>query len=177
MNAPVEESAARQSAGRRRSVARLLAVQALYQIEINRIAPTDPGIEGVVGEFVRDRLGKEIEGENYGEADRKLFVDIVRGVSARQAEIDPAISSALSAEWPIQRLETILRAILRAGTYELLARTDIPPRVIINEYVDIAHAFFAGKESGLVNGVLDRLARGLRAGEAGCEPGGAAPAG
>jgi len=149
--------------GRRRSVARLLAVQALYQIELNKIeAGGSAGVDAVVAEFVKHRLGQEIEGENYGEADRALFADIVHGASARQGELDGIISAALSEEWPLHRLETILRAILRAGAYELLGRTDVPPRVVISEYLDVAHAFFAGKEPGMVNGVLDRLARVLR---------------
>jgi len=162
-------------AGRRRSVARLLAVQALYQIEINKI---EGGVEvdAVVGEFVKDRLGQEIEGEHYGEADRSMFIDIVRGSSSRQREVDEMISSALSEDWPIHRLETILRAILRAGAYELLARADVPPRVIISEYLDVAHAFFAGKEPAMVNGVLDRIARVLRADDLGAERGGGPPA-
>jgi transcription antitermination protein NusB len=116
----------------------------------------------VIAEFVKHRLGQEIEGENYGEADRTLFADIVRGASSRQGEIDGMLAAALSEEWPLPRLETILRAILRAGAYELLGRADVPPRVVISEYLDVAHAFFAGKEPGMVNGVLDRLARVLR---------------
>jgi len=156
----------RGGAGRRRSVARLLAVQALYQIEINQIeAGGGIAIDAVIAEFVKHRLGQEIEGENYGQADRALFVDIVRGASQRQGELDGMISPALSEEWPLHRLETILRAILRAGAYELLGRPDVPPRVVISEYLDVAHAFFAGKEPGMVNGVLDRLARVLRQGD------------
>jgi len=165
-------NASKSSTGRKRSVARLLAVQALYQIELNRSVPGVPGIDAVIGEFVKHRLGQEIEGENYGEADRSLFVDIVRGASSRQEDIDPMLSSALSDEWPLPRLETILRAILRAGTYELLARPDIPPRVIISEYVDVAHAFFAGKEPAMVNGVLDKLAHVLRPDDLGTGTGG-----
>jgi transcription antitermination protein NusB len=154
---------ARGGAGRRRSVARLLAVQALYQVEINKVETTGAAaIDGVIAEFVKHRLDQEIEGENYGEADRVLFADIVRGSSSRQAELDGMISAALSDEWPLHRLETILRAIMRAGAYELVARADVPPRVVISEYLDVAHAFFAGKEPGMVNGVLDRLARVLR---------------
>ncbi|HZS82609.1 MAG TPA: transcription antitermination factor NusB [Stellaceae bacterium] len=164
----------RGSAARRRSVARLLAVQALYQIELNRLDPSSTEVDAVIGEFVKHRLGQEIEGEHYGEADRLLFVDIVRGASARRGDIDGMLSEALSEEWPVHRLETILRAILRAGAYELLARRDIPPRVVISEYLDVAHAFFAGKEPGMVNGVLDRLARLLRAEDLGPDRGGGA---
>ena len=166
MTHPDPPASGRSGAAHRRSVARLLAVQALYQIDVNRIAPSSAEVETVVGEFVKHRLGQEIEGENYGEADRALFADIVRGASSRQAELDGMLSAALSEEWPLHRLETILRAILRAGAYELLGRADVPPRVVISEYLDVAHAFFAGKEPGMVNGVLDRLARVLRQDEA-----------
>lgn len=145
---------------RRRSVARLAAVQALYQIDLSEADP-----DGVVAEFVKHRLGREIDGENYGEADAVLFADIVAGTILRQADLDQAISAVLTPDWPLARLETVLRAILRAGAYELQARADVPARVVISEYLDIAHAFFAGKEPGLVNGVLDRLAHGLRPGE------------
>jgi len=156
-------AATRSGSGRRRSVARLLAVQALYQIEITKVEASGVGaVDAVIAEFVKHRLGQEIEGENYGEADRALFADIVAGTSSHQRELDEMISAALSDEWPLQRLETILRAILRAGAYELRARADVPPRVVISEYLDVAHAFFAGKEPGMVNGVLDRLARLLR---------------
>jgi transcription antitermination protein NusB len=170
-----EARRAKANTGRKRSVARLLAVQALYQIELNRSAPGVPGIDAVVGEFVKHRLGQEIEGENYGEADRSLFIDIVKGASSRQGDLDPMLGAALSDEWPLARLETILRAILRAGAYELLARSDIPPRVIISEYLDVAHAFFAGKEPAMVNGVLDKLARTLREGGLETESGGSPP--
>jgi N utilization substance protein B len=170
-----EARRAKANTGRKRSVARLLAVQALYQIELNRSAPGVRGIDAVVGEFVKHRLGQEIEGENYGEADRSLFIDIVKGASSRQDDLDPMLGAALSDEWPLARLETILRAILRAGAYELLARPDIPPRVIISEYLDVAHAFFAGKEPAMVNGVLDKLARTLREGGLETESGGSPP--
>jgi N utilization substance protein B len=148
-------------AGRRRSVARLAAVQALYQLALN------PGIEpaAAVAEFIHHRLGREIDGETYGEADEALFNDIVRGVVRRRERLDETISAALSEEWPLQRLETILRLIIEAGAYELAHRPDIPPRVTLGEYVAIAHAFFDGKEPVLANGVLDRLARALRPAE------------
>jgi N utilization substance protein B len=163
--------------GRKRSAARLAAVQALYQIDLNQIAPTPAAVEGVVREFIKHRLGQEIDGERYSEADQGLFADLVRGAMARREEIDRMLSAGLTEDWPLNRLETILRAILRAGAYELLARGDVPPRVVINEYLDIAHAFFAGKEPGLVNGVLDRLARTLRPDELGRDDrgGGAGP--
>jgi len=155
---------------RRRSVARLAAVQALYQIDLSG-APA----AAVIAEFQKHRLGREQDGENYGAADTALFVDIVNGVIARQADLDSALSGALTADWPLERLETVLRAVLRAGAYELLARTDVPARVAISEYLDIAHAFFSGKEPGLVNGVLDRIAHVLRPGDLEGGGGGAAP--
>ncbi|HZB91264.1 MAG TPA: transcription antitermination factor NusB [Stellaceae bacterium] len=142
---------------RRRSIARLAAVQALYQIDLSG-APA----EQVIGEFLNHRLGHEIDGERYGKADPALFAEIVRGAIARRADLDRALSGALTPDWPLERLETVLRAILRAGAFELMARSDVPAPVAINEYLDIAHAFFAGKEPGLVNGVLDRLAQVLR---------------
>jgi N utilization substance protein B len=146
---------------RRRSVARLAAVQALYQLELNRGA--DP--EAVVREFVRHRLGREIDGDQYGEADTALFSDVVRGVAADLEGLDTTISSVLAEEWPLPRLDSVLRAILRAGAYELVHRRDVPPRVSISEYTAVAYAFFIGKEPGLANGVLDRLGRTLRATE------------
>jgi N utilization substance protein B len=145
-------------ASRRRSVARLLAVQALYQLELNREA--DP--ETVVREFSRHRFGHEIDGDQYGEADPVLFADVVQGATADRAQLDATISTALTEEWPLSRLDAVLRAILRAGAYELVHRRDIPPRVSISEYTTVAHAFFSGKEPGLANGVLDKLGRTLR---------------
>ena len=153
-----QDSSPRPGAGtRKRSVARLAAVQALYQIDLCGARP-----DAVIAEFLKHRLGREIDGDNYGEADTALFADLVKGTIERQADLDRAISGALTPDWPLERLETVLRAILRAGAYELLARSDVPARVAISEYLDIAHAFFAGKEPGLVNGVLDRLAHALR---------------
>jgi N utilization substance protein B len=145
---------------RRRSAARLAAVQALYQIDLSGALP-----EAVIAEFRVHRFGRELDGENYGETDTALFAEIVKGVVARQAELDQALSGALTPDWPLERLETVLRAILRAGAFELLALGDIPARVVISEYLDIAHAFFAGKEPGLVNGVLDHIAHRLRPGD------------
>jgi transcription antitermination protein NusB len=143
--------------GRRRTASRLAAVQALYQIEVTGTSPAN-----VVGEFIRHRLGGDTEMENFAAVDEGLFAELVEGTAARREDIDRGISSALTPDWPLERLEIILRAILRAGVYELLARPQVPAPVIISEYLDIAHAFFAGKEPGLVNGVLDRLARTLR---------------
>lgn len=146
------------SAARRRSNARLAAVQALYQLELN----PGRGADAVIGEFVHHRLGRDIDGEHYGEADPRLFAEIVRGVTSDRERLDESVSAALSDEWPLSRLETLLRLILEGGTYELVHRSDIPPRVTLSEYVAIAHAFFDGKEPALANGVLNRLARTLR---------------
>ena len=142
-------------------MARLAAVQALYQLELN----PGRGAEAVIGEFVHHRLGRAIDGDVYGEADATLFAEIVRGVAAERERLDETISAGLSEEWPLARLETLLRIILEAGAWELAQRPDIPPRVAISEYVAIAHAFFAGREPALANGVLDRLARTLRPGD------------
>ena len=144
---------------RRRSVARLAAVQALYQLEAN--PEVDPA--AVVSEFTRHRFSEEIDGDRMEEADPTLFADIVHGVSDDQERLDAEISAALTEEWPLQRLDTVLRAILRAGTYELVYRRDVPPRISLKDYTVIAHAFFTGKEPGLANGVLNRLAHALRA--------------
>lgn len=144
----------------KRGLARLAAVQALYQIEL-----TSANAGAVVSEFLAHRLGREIDGDQYAEADRGFFADLVKGCTERREDVDAIVASSLPPDWPLARLESVLRAILRAGTYELLARADVPPRVAINEYVEIAHAFFSGKEPGMVNGVLDRIARTLREAE------------
>ena len=163
MSAPAG-STGKPHAGRRRTASRLAAVQALYQIELAG-AP----VENVIREFISHRLGQEGEGERIGDADPGLFADLVRGAAERQDELDRHIAVALSSDWPLARLEAVLRAILRVGAYELLAREDVPVPVVISEYLDIGHAFYEGKEPGMVNGVLDRLARTLRPHE--IEPG------
>jgi len=161
VSASVDSDDHQRGGSRRRSVARLSAVQALYQLEAN------PEIEpdAVVREFARHRFGREIDGDQLGEADPTLFADIVCRTAADQERIDAQISAALTPEWPLARLDSVLRAILRAGAFELAHRPDVPPRVIISEYTAIAYAFFTGREPALANGVLDRLARTLRADE------------
>jgi N utilization substance protein B len=144
----------------KRGSARLAAVQALYQMEI---AGTE--LADVVTEFENFRLGREIDGDTYREADPAFFREIVAGVVAYQRDIDPRVDSTLVEGWPLRRVDVTLREILRAGTFELLKRKDIPARVVIAEYVDVAKAFFAEDEPKIVNGVLDRIARTLRAGE------------
>jgi transcription antitermination protein NusB len=147
--------------GGRRSVARLAAVQALYQLELN----PEIAAEAVVREFVRHRFREEIDGERLAEADAEFFSDIVQGAAAERERLDVEISVALVADWPLARLDAVLRAILHAGAWELMNRRDVPPRVSISEYTTLAYAFFTGKEPGLANGVLDRLGRMLRADE------------
>lgn len=138
-----------------RSAARLGAVQALYQLEMS----DDPRPDVVIEEYAEHRLGKEIDDEQYTDADADLFADIVKGASERQEEIDEKVIPCLNEKWPFKRLERLIRAILRAGAYEILARPDVPTAVIINEYVDVAHAFYERKEANFVNGILDKLAR------------------
>ena len=164
------DTARKQAAGRRRTAARLAAVQALYQIEL-----AGTPAETVIGEFVHHRIGRDHEDVRFGDADPEFFAALVRGADARRDELDKLVGDALTPDWPLARLESVLRAILRAGAYELLGCGDVPAAVVISEYLDIGHAFFAGKEPGLVNGVLDRLARDLRPEEsAGARHGGAA---
>lgn len=145
------------SAKARRKAARLAAVQALYQIEL-----TGQATESVLGEFVKHRFGQEIDGDRYVAAEPTLFADIVRGTVQRRPEVDEMVRRCLDPRFPLERIELLLRAILRAGAYELLAHADVHPLIIINEYVDVTHAFFAGREPAMVNGVLDHLARVLR---------------
>jgi len=153
------------SAKARRSAARLAAVQALYQMEMAGTAT-----ETVIGEFVRHRIGQELDGDTLVTAEPQLFADIVRGVSVREMEIDGILTQALTGQWSLTRLEPLLRAVLRAGVWELLAKTDTHQAILISSYVDVTHAFFSGKEPGMVNGVLDRLARTLRPGDAAPAP-------
>jgi N utilization substance protein B len=144
-----------------RGAARMAAAQAIYQIEL-----TQGSIDGVLREFVDHRLGAGLpEDGTVGEADRGLFVEIVRGAAGRAAELDKIVASVLAPGWVLDRMDRVLRAILRAGAFELFARAETPAKVAISEYVDIARAFYEGKEPGFVNGVLDRLARVLRPGE------------
>ena len=145
------------SAKARRKAARLAAVQALYQIDLS-----GTNAESVLGEFIKHRLGHEVDGDTYVAADPQLFSDILLGSSARRVELDGMLASCLDATWPVERLELIMRAILRAGAFELLVHVDTHPRIIISEYVDVSHAFFAGREPAMVNGVLDKLARAIR---------------
>lgn len=145
-----------------RSAARVAAVQALYQMDL---AATD--LTDVIGEFEAFRFGAEAEERSLADADRDFFRSLVQGVVRRQREIDPIVDQQLAEGWRLARIDSILRAILRAGTLELLERTDVPARVVISEYVNTAHAFLGNDEPKVVNGVLDKLARKIRAGELG----------
>lgn len=143
-----------------RSAARLAAVQALYQMDMTGI-----DLNEVIAEFETHRLGKEIEGCQYAAAEAAFFRDLVEGVVHEQLKIDPFIDEQLAEGWRLTRVDSILRAILRAGAYEILKRNDVPARVIISEYVDIAHAFFGENEPKVVNGILDRLGHKSRPNE------------
>ena len=121
----------------------------------------------VIAEFETHRLGKEVDGDQYRDADAAFFREIVTGVVDDQRDLDPAIDAALAAGWPLARIDATLRAILRSGAFELAHRTDVPGRVVITEYVDVANAFYEGEVPAMVNAVLDTLARKLRATEFG----------
>ena len=144
----------------RRGAARLAAVQALYQMDI-----AGTGINDILAEFESHWIGREVEGEQYLPAEAAFFRSLVTGVIAAQRQLDPLIDRILAAGWPLKRIEAILRAVLRAGAFELDSKRDIPARVIVSEYVDIAHAFVEREEAGMVNAVLDQIARSLRAAE------------
>ncbi len=143
---------------RSRSAARLAAVQALYQQEMESTP-----VAQLLKEFHDHRLGALIEDAQYIDAEREFFDDLVTGVGSRCAEIDAAISARLADGWSLARLDRPMRAILRAGAYELLARNDVPVGSVISEYVDVAHAFYDKRESGFVNGLLDAIAKEARA--------------
>ena len=142
---------------RSRSAARLAAVQALYQQEMEGTP-----VARLLKEFHDHRLGATIEDEQYHEAEHSFFDDIVTGVEARRSDIDKAISGKLATGWTLERLDRPMRALLRAGTYELIARADVPVGSVISEYVDVAHAFYDKRESGFVNGLLDAIAKDVR---------------
>jgi len=160
-----------------RSAARMAALQALYQLEMTGAAPDE-----VIEEFVRHRFGRNLEGNLEGDLeggpdagnaapeDKVFFADVVKGVLRHQTEVDRAIARGLASGWTLSRIDSILRALLRAAVYELVARRDIPAKVVIDEYVDLARDFFHGDEPGFVNAMLDRLAHAKRATEFGETP-------
>ena len=147
-------------AAENRSAARLAAAQALYQMEV-----TGKGVKEIIAEFETCWIGQEVEGDQYKPAEIAFFRSIVSGVVENQLAIDRAVDQTLSEGWPLRRIEALMRAILRAGAFELLRRGDIPARVAIKEYVDVAGAFFDRDEAGMINAVLDALARKARADE------------
>lgn len=142
---------------RSRSAARLAAVQALYQREMEKTP-----LAQLLHEFHHHRLGATIEDVEYADAEVDFFDDVVSGVDARADEIDGLVSGRLAEGWSLDRLDRPMRQILRAGTYELLARADVPTASIISEYVDVAHAFYDKREAAFVNGLLDAVAKQVR---------------
>ena len=144
----------------RRGAARLAAVQALYQMDLGGTT-----LPEVLAEFEAHRLGQEVDGDIYRDADAAYFRDIVSGVVRDQRTLDPAIHQALTPGWPLPRIDATLRAILRSGAHELTSRSDVPARVVITEYVDVARAFYDADVAGMVNAVLDKLAHAARPAE------------
>jgi transcription antitermination protein NusB len=144
----------------RRGAARLAAVQALYQMDL-----AGTGLNEIMAQFESHWMGREVEGDQYLPAEAAFFRELVSGVVREQLQLDPLIDAALEETWPLRRIEAILRAVLRAGAYELGHRDDVPARVVVAEYVDVANAFVDREETGMANAVLDHLARKLRAGE------------
>jgi len=142
---------------RARAAARLAAVQALYQHDMEATP-----LPLLLHEFHQHRLGAEIEDAQYAEADADFFDDVVKGAVARGEEIDTLIAGKLAAGWSLERLDRPMKAILRAGTYELIARADVPTATVITEYIDVAHAFYDRREAGFINGLLDAVAKDVR---------------
>lgn len=140
-----------------RSVARLAAVQALYQMEVS-----GAGVDSVIREFSEHRFDRDVEGERLAQADETFFAELAKGVVTNQAKVDQGIVKRLASGWRLERLDATARAVLRAGAYELMYRPDVPTEVVINEYVEIAKSFFEGPESGFINGALDAIARDAR---------------
>jgi len=144
---------------RRRSVARLVAVQALYQQDM-----AGTTVPKLLNEFHAHRLGEDIDGDQLAAADLDFFDDLVSGALARREELDGLIADLLQQGWSLGRLDRLMLQILRCGAYELVARADVPAGAIVSEYVDIAHAFYPKAETGFVNALLDRMGKNLRAG-------------
>jgi N utilization substance protein B len=161
MSPPEQRPSRRRTQGRSRSASRLAVVQALYQMELS-----DQDCETALREFIAHRLGHEIEGEQYVEADEKYFAEIVRGVVERQDDIDRALARFLVKEWPFDRIDPTMRATMRAAAYEMIALPQVPVRVIVHEYMTVAMAFFEnGEETAFLGGLLNRMARELRPAE------------
>ena len=146
----------------KRGAARLAAVQALYQMDL-----AGTGVNEILAEFESHWIGREVEGAQYLPAQKAFFRDIVNGVVREQRTLDPLIDASLAKGWPLKRIEAVLRAILRAGGYELAHRSDVPARVVVSEYADVAAAFVGAEETAMVNAVLEDLGRQLRGAEFG----------
>ncbi|BBF93440.1 transcription antitermination factor NusB [Blastochloris tepida] len=161
-SAPDKPAAPKSPSPRRvaRAGARLNAVQALYQMDLAATPTAD-----VFAEFESHWIGREVEGVTHPDAEIAFFRDLVEGVVREQRRIDPLIDATLSGGWPLKRVEAVLRALLRSGCYELMSRPDIPARVVVSQYVDVASAFLEQEETSMANAVLDALARKLRAAE------------
>jgi N utilization substance protein B len=140
-----------------RTVARLAAVQALYQMEVSHA-----GAETVIREFAEHRFDRDVEDMTLASADEAFFADLVRGVVKHQSDVDVAVVKRLAQGWKLERIDATVRAILRAGAYELAYRSDVPTEVVIDEYVELAKSFFEGPEPGFVNGALDAVAQDVR---------------
>ena len=153
--APAKASSPRKA--NRRGAARLAAVQALYQMDV-----AGTGLNDILAEFESHWIGREVEGEQYLPAQKTFFRMLLTGVLNEQRRIDPIIDEVLSKGWPLKRVETMLRAILRAGAYELVCLNDVPARVVVTEYSDIGSAFLDKEETGMINAVLDQLGRQFR---------------
>ena len=144
--------------GSPRSAARLAAVQAVYQLGMS----DEPNTTLVIDEYRRHRLGHEVDGDLYNDADSILFADVLEGSWNRREELEALIVPALNKDWSLDRLERLIYAVLLSGCYELAARPDVPTPVIINEYIDVMHAFYERQEVAFVNGVLDKIAKAVR---------------
>lgn len=153
-----------------RSAARLAAVQALYQMDV-----AGKGLADAMAEFEAFWMGREVEGITFAPAENAFFREILSGAVSEQITVDQLVDKALASGWPLTRVEAVLRAILRAGVYELAFRKDVPARAVISEYVDVAHGFYGAEEPGLVNAVLDVVAREVRAKEMAQKGRGSAP--
>ncbi len=150
-----------------RSAARLAAVQALYQMDV-----AGKGIVDALAEFEAHWIGREVDGVEFQPAENAFFRDLLSGVVEQQRAVDQRIDATLAEGWPLRRIEAVLRAIMRAGTYELMFRKDVPARVVITEYVDVTHSFYGDDEPGLVNAVLDAITRAVRPGDLDARKGG-----
>src|SRR5690625_1531582 len=142
---------------RRRRAARLAVVQALYQAEISSAAP-----DKIALEFLQHRLTEDLDGLTLGDIDQKLFLDVFRGTHEKRQELDDMLMAVIAEDWSVERLDSMLRHILRAASWELGYSTQVPAKVLVAEYVGLAHDFFAAREAGMANGMLNRLARDLR---------------